>query len=218
MNPQLIHPACFPISIPRNDPFYGPLGQTCLSFVRSAPAPRQKCRLGPREQLNQLTSYIDASNIYGSTLQQSQSLRAFRGGRLRASNVNNQQFLPFDNGTNFCGIPREEQLRCFTAGDSRVNEQSELTVMHTVWLREHNRIAEELSQLNPGWNDEIIYQETRRIVAAELQHIAYNEFLPIIIGRGVMRAFDLLLKRRGHSNSYSPGRSQAISSTSLLSY
>lgn len=68
-------------------------------------------------------------------------------------------------------------------GDGRVNEQIELALMHTIWLREHNRIADILAQMHPNWSDEAVFQETRRIVIAEMQHITYNEFLPILLGK-----------------------------------
>ena len=54
-------------------------------------------------------------------------------------------------------------------GDSRANEQPGLTVYHTVWVREHNRLASDLAFLNSHWDDERVYQEARRILIAELQ-------------------------------------------------
>ena len=55
-----------------------------------------------------------------------------------------------------------------------------LMAMHTIWVREHNRIANFLHLLNPHWCDERLYQEARKIVGAEIQHITYNEWLAVI--------------------------------------
>lgn len=73
--------------------------------------------------------------------------------------------------------------RCFKSGDSRANEHVGLAALHTLWVREHNRVADELTNLNPHWLDEITFQEARRVVVAQLQHITYAEFLPLVLGQ-----------------------------------
>ena len=55
-----------------------------------------------------------------------------------------------------------------------------LMSVHTLFVREHNRIATFFSE-NTEWEAEQIYQETRRIVGAELQLITYNEDLPLLL-------------------------------------
>ena len=102
---------------------------------------------------------------------------------------------------------------CFLAGDGRSNEQMALACLHTLFLREHNRIAKQLKKLNPDWNGVEIYQETRKIVGAVLQKITYEDFLPIIIGNslpkynqydpnvdpGILNSFATAAFRFGHS-------------------
>ena len=69
------------------DSFFGPLGVRCLEFVRSGSAPKENCEFGSREQLSQVTSYLDASTVYSSNAFQSDALRLFRNGRDYVANI-----------------------------------------------------------------------------------------------------------------------------------
>ena len=174
---------CIPIPVATHDDTFGNtssnLGQ-CLSFTRSIPA----CELQseatvPRNQVNQVTSFLDGSQVYGSSREQAQSLRLLHGGLLKQGGrlESLKGNLPFQEE-----LAETGSLPFFAAGDERVNEQPGLTVMHTLWLREHNRVADQLQTINPCWSDERLYQEARNIVAAQMQKITYYDFLPIIFG------------------------------------
>lgn len=93
-------------------------------------------------------------------------------------------------------------LHCFAAGDFRCNEQPGLTAMHTLWLREHNRVANELSDINPHWNDERTFHEARKLIGAMMQHITFNEWLPIVLGPRVLDIFELKLLPTDYYNLY----------------
>jgi len=71
----------------------------------------------------------------------------------------------------------------FLAGDVRANEQAGLTALHTLFVREHNRLATEIAANEPDLSGEMIYQNARRMVVAFLQAITYREFLPALLGR-----------------------------------
>jgi hypothetical protein len=49
---QNMHPACLPIIIPNDDPFFSRWNQHCMNFVRSMTVAHPDCRLGPAEQVN----------------------------------------------------------------------------------------------------------------------------------------------------------------------
>ena len=49
---------CLPIEIPQYDAFYRGHNQRCMNFVRTHPGLRYNCRLGPRNSVNQITSFF----------------------------------------------------------------------------------------------------------------------------------------------------------------
>ncbi|CAI6375943.1 unnamed protein product [Macrosiphum euphorbiae] len=69
----------------------------------------------------------------------------------------------------------------------RANALPQLTVIHTLWMREHNRLAKLLSHINPQCDDECIFQEARKIVMASIQHITYVEWLLAPLGENYTR-------------------------------
>ncbi|CAK1579275.1 unnamed protein product [Parnassius mnemosyne] len=206
---HLKHPYCNEIRIPEDDYFYRLFGVKCMDFVRGFPSPRPGCRLGSRIPFNTLTGVIDGNTVYGVTDKFSRKLRTGYGGLLRMNPVFKEyglkDLLPLklDIPDEGCTRPNKN-MYCFEAGEIRVNEQLVLTVMHTLMAREHNRVAEGLAAVNPHWDDETLFQEARRINIAEIQHITYNEFLPILLGKDVMEKFGLVLEKQGYWDGYDP--------------
>ena len=178
---------CSPIRMFKDDPFWKGK-KTCMNFARSLSSPGLKCELSTREQLNQITHWLDGSNIYGSTLEEAMYLRSSRGKlKISAQRSGRQGNLPSCEGekkgkVTGCDVCGRKKDDCFFAGDFRVNEQLNLIVLHTLFMREHNRVATRLASLNPRWSDDTVYQEARKITVAEYQHIVIKEWLPIIIG------------------------------------
>ncbi|XP_046631114.1 peroxidase-like [Daphnia pulicaria] len=199
------HPECFPIHVENNDPFYADKGVRCLDFVRSAPAPQ--CKINGREQFNQASAFIDGSMIYATTsLEADIRLRAHVNGNMRGRLFQDGRWmLPISDKPND-GCNKDELIKqsryCFKAGDVRVNEQIGLTAMHTVWMREHNRIANELADMNKHWDDTRTYEEARRIVIAMVQHISYNEFVPLLLGEKLTEHLKLRPLASDYDSSY----------------
>ena len=54
--------------------------------------------------------------------------------------------------------------------------------MHTLFLNEHNRVATLIYDKHQTWDDEHIFQESRKIVIGEFQNVVYTQYLQIVLG------------------------------------
>jgi peroxidase len=118
------------------------------------------------QPVNSITGWMDGSQVYGSDQAKADSLKAPDGAHLLMSPGDN---LPIVNGS-------------FQAGDVRVAENDYLTSIQTVWAREHNHQVDKLADEHPGWSADQLYQQAKAWTTAEMQDVAFNEWLPHILG------------------------------------
>jgi peroxidase len=147
------------ITIPNCDPVF-PDGST-IAMTRNIIDPAN------HNAINQITGWLDASMVYGSTQAVADSLRTADGHMLTSAGNN----LPIDPNS---GLP--------LAGDGRAAENPGLTALQTLFVREHNYQVDQLKLQHPDWDGEHLYQQARAIVGAEIAHITYDEFLPKLLG------------------------------------
>lgn len=144
-------------SIDEVEQCYVRAGPECKEYKRTVPSKEQgECEFKYRNQMNLASGFVDGSSLYGATDKEINSLRLFRGGKV--------------------------DIRACP----RCAEPGAVGSLHTLLLKEHNRIANVLSDINPLWSDATLFFEARRTLIAEIQHITYNEFLPIILGQQIV--------------------------------
>jgi hypothetical protein len=153
LTPEADPMVSFDIPVPLGDLFFDPNNEGDKYIVLNRSAHNYgDTRRYPREQLNVITAYIDASNVYGSDGKRAEALRTFEEGKLKTTSGG--QFLPFNTeGLDNAGGP---DPRLFLAGDVRANEQIALTGMHTLFVREprrftngHERLSAPRCRLSP---------------------------------------------------------------------
>jgi hypothetical protein len=211
------------ISVPMCDPFFDPncTGTVTMPLRRAEYDSNTGTSVAnPRTPVNRTTAFIDASIIYGTEAFRLAWMRTYQNGKMKTSFDN---LLPYNTVTGKIGAAIDPNAppmaldggfpqKYFISGDIRANEQPTLTVLHTLFLREHNRICDEILQTNPTWTDEQIFQRARKTLGALLQAVTYEEFLPTIgvtlsvyegydptIDPGIMNIFSGAAFRFGHS-------------------
>jgi hypothetical protein len=161
-----------------------------IAFSRTPAAPGSGSR-SPRQQINTISSFIDASQVYGVT---NARLDWLRDGSLDGDPSNNAatllmsagNYLPRANARgNASAAPPMDLFggqvaapaQAVEAGDVRANENVALTAIQTLFAREHNRIVAALPTVLAA---EQKFEIARRVVGAEIEYVTYNEFLPTL--------------------------------------
>jgi len=186
----------WPIVVPTCDPYFDPYcnGNLTMAYYRTRiqevycddPTTKNvrdengKCY----EQLNRLSAYMDANVLYGSSDNTCNCLRLHKGGEMKMSYNENGDLPPRD----VPGIAMDNDAKLvaptelFCVGEGRGNENTGLLTIHTVLLREHNRLARKFASSHPDWDEETLFQHTRSCIIEEIQHITYKEYLPALLG------------------------------------
>jgi len=160
---------------------------------------------------NSTSHWFDASQIYGTTPEEAAQLREFSGGRLKVEG----QLLPRD------GSGRE------MSGDTR-NWWLGLNLMHTLFVREHNVIAQHLQKIYPRWNDEQIFQTARLIVGASTAKLFMTELTGARFNNDILRTITignwygpvnaaLNFRKHGLKTPATPGWESILGSNATLS-
>ena len=164
------------IPIPTDDPVFANFSGA-LNFQRSV-----RGAVEGREQderpINTLSSAVDLAAIYGSDKLRADALRLFKDGKLHVSHGNMLQV----NDVGMRNAPTNND-KFYLSGDHRANEHPILTSFHTLFVREHNRLCDELKVAFPSWSDDDYFKVARKLNGAVFQKIVYNEFFPTMTGR-----------------------------------
>ncbi len=211
------------INIPTGDPWFDPdsLGQAMIPMSRTNHIDGTGEDVSnPRMIQNITTAFIDGSSFYGHNQERSQWLRTYVHGKLKTSDGG---LLPFNTITGQFdsdidpSAPHMEDevglsVKHFIAGDVRGNENPLLTSLHTIFIREHNRICDELRVVHLNWRDERLYQEARKRTVAIMNAIIYEEWLPTMgihlpdyqgydrtVNAGISNVFTVTAFRMGHT-------------------
>ena len=133
----------------------------------------------PRENVNMATTWLDISSLYGSTSEVARALRSFKSGKLLTQELKTRgrstyaSYLPFNSmNVPMRTRPDVDPKSLFAGGDPRTNEDWLMLGVHTLMLREHNRLCDILAKQHPEYDDEQLYQTIRLVMSAKYALIA----------------------------------------------
>jgi Animal haem peroxidase len=124
--------------------------------------------------VNKVTPWWDGSQLYGSTEEKNRELRSGERGKLKMEDGR----LPEETNKALYGVDLTGFNDNYWVG---------LSVMHTLFAREHNAICDMLASHHPTWDDERLFQKARLINAALIAKIHTVEWTPGILAHPALQ-------------------------------
>ncbi|TQV81015.1 hypothetical protein FKG94_09980 [Exilibacterium tricleocarpae] len=171
-------------------------------------------RVDPGDRRKNTSNHnIDLCQIYGLTETAANALRSKRGGKLRSQHIDGAEYpdylgtvdagghwqvkehyrvLPYTSDERLAQIfgawPQDRKHKLYATGLDRGNSSIGYVAISTLFLREHNRICDELHNRYPAWDDERLFQTARMINTVILMKLVIEEYINHIAG---LRLFKL---------------------------
>lgn len=187
------------IDVPSGDPFFDPLGNGFAKMQISRSKTFGDDAI--RQHSNETSSFLDCSAVYSTSQERLNWLRTHQGGKLKTSEGENLPYNTIDgkysSEIDFTAPLMELNTferpeKYYVAGDIRANEHPGLSSIHILFMREHNRLCEELKSKHPEWDDEQLFQSARKYNISYFQAITVYEWLPLLrINLGHYEGYDL---------------------------
>ncbi|MEA2124224.1 MAG: hypothetical protein QOI80_1006, partial [Solirubrobacteraceae bacterium] len=122
---------------------------------------------GGKDFGNTETHWWDASQIYGTSVEQQKGLRTFTDGKLKIGEDGRLLPDPDEPGLDLTGFNEN-----FWFG---------LSCLHTLFTKEHNAICDVLKRENPGWSDQRLFDTAWLVNSALMAKIHTVEWTPGIV-------------------------------------
>lgn len=156
------------VPLAADDPLRECYGLGMLRMPKSAPNPMPQA--GPLTYLSEVTQWWDASHLYGSDQATQDSLRCGEHGILPDGKLRiDGDLLPKHPAT---GIEDSGFTRNWWVG---------LDIVHTLFVKHHNYICDELKKTHPGWSGDQLFHTARLVNAAIMAKIHTVEWTPAVL-------------------------------------
>ena len=167
-------------------------------FIRTESEDLVPDDLDPADRLKRNTSNheIDLCPLYGRTCAQTGALRLLSNapgqkGRLKSQVINGEEYAPYlykngavdpqfeilDPPLGQSTLDDARRATLFAFGGDRANSVPQVAMLNTLFLREHNRLAAEIEDAHPDWDDDRVFETTRNTIIVMFIKIVVEDYI-----------------------------------------